>query len=169
MYNVAVAYLLWLVSGFGALGFHRFYLNKPATGVLWIFTGGLAMVGSVYDFFTLPRQVSEANLRLEVRRALELRDRRPLAPRMSYGQEDYAAFKQKESLERTILRVAKKSGGIATPSEVALECEGSLDQIKAALDTLVNKGFAELRVRQSGAVVYAFPEFMPDKSGFENF
>ncbi|MBN2048976.1 MAG: NINE protein, partial [Spirochaetales bacterium] len=27
MYSTLVAYLLWFVSGFGALGLHRFYLG----------------------------------------------------------------------------------------------------------------------------------------------
>jgi TM2 domain-containing membrane protein YozV len=63
MYSVGIAYLLWLVSGFGALGFHRFYLGKIFTGLLWMFTGGLGMVGSIYDLITLPAQVMEANMR----------------------------------------------------------------------------------------------------------
>ena len=63
MYSTGIAYLLWLLSGFGALGFHRFYLGKIPTGLLWMFTGGLGMFGAIYDFFTLPGQVREANLR----------------------------------------------------------------------------------------------------------
>ena len=51
MYNVAIAYLLWLFSGCGALGFHRFYLGKIPSGLLWMFTGGLGLVGAFYDFF----------------------------------------------------------------------------------------------------------------------
>ena len=62
MYSVGIAYLLWLLSGFGALGFHRFYLGKILTGLLWMFTGGLGMIGSIYDLFTLARQVRDANM-----------------------------------------------------------------------------------------------------------
>lgn len=160
MYNVGVAYLLWLLSGFGALGFHRFYLNKTATGVLWLLTGGLGMFGSVYDFFTLSAQVREANIRAEIRRALDMRERSPLAPQFRYG--------DKESLERTILRVAKKNSGLATASEVALEADATIEDAKTALEKLAAKGFAEMRIRKSGAVVYAFTEFMNDDSGFED-
>lgn len=46
---------------FGALGIHRFYLDKPWTGLLWLLTGGLFTVGLIYDFFTLPIQVYFAN------------------------------------------------------------------------------------------------------------
>ena len=64
MYNIGVAYLLWFLSGFGALDFHRFYLRKIPTGLIWMFTGGLGMFGAIYDFFTLSRQVDEANYKL---------------------------------------------------------------------------------------------------------
>jgi hypothetical protein len=61
MYSLGIAYLLWLVSGFGALGLHRFYLGKIFTGILWMCTGGLLGIGCLYDLFTLPFQVREAN------------------------------------------------------------------------------------------------------------
>jgi len=169
LYSVGVAYLLWFVSGFGALGFHRFYLNKPATGFLWILTGGLGMVGSLYDFLTLSGQVREANIRAELRRALDMRTRSPFVPGFRYRGGDPDDYKRKESLERTILRVAKKNAGIATASEVALEADVLIEDAKSALEKLAAKGFAEMRVRKSGTIVYVFSEFVPDDSPFEDF
>ena len=160
VYSVGVAYLLWLLSGFGALGFHRFYLNKTATGVLWLLTGGLGMVGSVYDFLTMSGQVREANIRAELRRALNMDERG--------FRESIVGFRGKESLERTILRVAKKNSGYATASEVALEADVAIEDAKTALEKLAAKGFADMRVRKSGAIVFAFTEFMNDDSGFED-
>jgi hypothetical protein len=61
MYSLGIAYLLWLISGLGALGLHRLYLGKIATCILWACTGGLFGIGSLYDLFTLPFQVKEAN------------------------------------------------------------------------------------------------------------
>jgi TM2 domain-containing membrane protein YozV len=61
MYSLGIAYLLWLVSGLGALGLHRLYLGKIGTWILWMCTGGLFGLGSLYDLFTLPFQVKEAN------------------------------------------------------------------------------------------------------------
>ncbi|MDP0492055.1 MAG: TM2 domain-containing protein [Verrucomicrobiota bacterium JB023] len=56
-YNVA-----WILQTFlGVFGVHRFYLGKWGTGLLWLFTGGLFLVGYAYDYCTLNGQVDEAN------------------------------------------------------------------------------------------------------------
>lgn len=54
----------WLLQTFlGVFGLHRFYLGKWATGLLWLVTGGLLLLGWLYDFWTLNGQVDEANRR----------------------------------------------------------------------------------------------------------
>ncbi len=60
-----VAYLLWLISIFGWLGFHRFYLGKWGTGIFWILTGGFFGIGSFIDLFTLGGKVETYNMRVE--------------------------------------------------------------------------------------------------------
>ena len=155
MYSTAIAYLLWLFSGFGALGFHRFYLGKFGTGLLYFLTGGLFWLGGIYDFFTLPAQVREANLRLRYHDAL-LRGYGDL-PATGRRVEE-----KKESIERVILRSAKKNRGRTSPSEVALEGDVSIDDAKRDLDKLVSKGFAEMRVTKSGAIVYVFPDLQSE-------
>lgn len=58
-YNVA-----WiLLTFFGVFGLHRFYLGKWITGILYLVTGGLLLVGVVYDFLTLNGQIAELNAR----------------------------------------------------------------------------------------------------------
>lgn len=170
MYSVGIAYILWLVSGFGALGLHRFYLGKIPTGLLWMFTGGLGTIGAIYDFFTLSRQVQEANIRLEVQRKMNRLESHP-APEQTwhYAESVHTKKTEKESSERTILRIARKNRGMVSASEVALEANIPLEEAKKALDLLTNKGFAELRVRSSGSLVYTFPEFMDDDSPLEDF
>lgn len=42
-------------------GFHRFYMGKWGTGMLWWFTGGLCGVGTLVDFFLIPGQVRSFN------------------------------------------------------------------------------------------------------------
>lgn len=60
-----VAYLLWLLSIFGWLGFHRFYLGRWGTGILWILTFGLLGFGAFIDLFTLGTKVEMYNTELE--------------------------------------------------------------------------------------------------------
>lgn len=164
-YSVPVAYFLWLIGGLGALGLHRFYLGKIGTGIIWAVSGGLGMVGSIYDFLTLSRQVSEANIRAGMREALEMRAREPFRESMRRVGPDMSS---KETIEKTILRTAHKNGGYVTPGEVAIEGDVSMDQAKATLDKLAASGYAQMRVRTSGVIVYAFPEFFRDgKTEFE--
>lgn len=59
--SLSIAYYLWLCSFFGIFGFHRFYLGKIQTGLLWFFTCGLLTIGALYDLFTLKKQVKEYN------------------------------------------------------------------------------------------------------------
>jgi TM2 domain-containing membrane protein YozV len=54
--------LAWILLTFlGAFGLHRFYMGKVITGVIYLLTGGLFLVGVLYDFWTLNGQVSEIN------------------------------------------------------------------------------------------------------------
>ena len=158
MYSVGIAYLLWLFSGCGALGFHRFYLGKIPTGLLWMFTGGLGMVGSVYDFFTLPGQVWEANIRQAILDNLRGGGNSGRSWR-NVNDGESRIVHEKEKLERVILRLAKENKGVLTASDVALAANVSVEEAKRDLEALVSKGFAELRVRQSGVLVYTIPDF----------
>ena len=58
-YDYSVA---WILQTFlGVFGIHRFYLGKIGTGLIWLFTGGLFLIGYLYDYCTLNRQVDERN------------------------------------------------------------------------------------------------------------
>ena len=56
-YNVT-----WILLTFlGIFGIHRFYLGKVLTGLLYLLTGGVFLLGIVYDYWTLNDQISEIN------------------------------------------------------------------------------------------------------------
>jgi TM2 domain-containing membrane protein YozV len=50
----------WILLTFlGVFGIHRLYMGKIATGLLWLLTGGLFLIGWLYDFVTLNDQIDE--------------------------------------------------------------------------------------------------------------
>ncbi len=56
-YNIA-----WILLTFlGIFGVHRFYLGKWVTGLIYLLTGGLLLMGIVYDFWTINEQINEEN------------------------------------------------------------------------------------------------------------
>lgn len=57
-----VAFLLWCGCLVGLCGLHRFYVGRPGSGFLWLFTFGILGVGQIYDLFFLGKMVREANM-----------------------------------------------------------------------------------------------------------
>ena len=43
----------------GLFGAHRFYVGRPVSGFVWLFTGGLFGIGWIIDFFLLTQFVEE--------------------------------------------------------------------------------------------------------------
>ncbi|HEY0975050.1 MAG TPA: TM2 domain-containing protein [Solimonas sp.] len=56
--------LAWILLTFlGIFGVHRFYQGKWLTGILYLCTGGLLLLGVLYDYWTLNGQLDELNAR----------------------------------------------------------------------------------------------------------
>ncbi|MBL4865126.1 MAG: TM2 domain-containing protein [Pseudomonadales bacterium] len=54
--------LAWILLTFlGLFGIHRLYMGKWVTGILYFLTGGLFLIGYLYDYWTLNAQVDEIN------------------------------------------------------------------------------------------------------------
>ncbi|MEM9827854.1 MAG: TM2 domain-containing protein [Planctomycetota bacterium] len=54
---ILIGYAFWLLGIFGA---HRFYFGKPITGVLYLLTGGVFLVGWIVDLFLIPAMSAQA-------------------------------------------------------------------------------------------------------------
>lgn len=57
--RAAVGWLLWLLLGL--VGGHRFYLSRPGSAILMLFTGGGFLLWWALDAFLLPRMVRRFN------------------------------------------------------------------------------------------------------------
>ena len=56
--------IAWLLLMFlGMFGMHRFYQGKVFTGLIYLLTGGLFLVGYIYDVFQMNQQISDVNSR----------------------------------------------------------------------------------------------------------
>lgn len=55
--------VIWVLLVFlGPLGLHRFYLGKPWTGLLFLLTCGIFLIGVIYDWWTINEQISKQNM-----------------------------------------------------------------------------------------------------------
>jgi len=66
MRSTLVAYLLWCLIFIGFAGIHRIYAGKVFTGLLWLFTGGLLLIGQVIELLLIPGVIDYANLKQRV-------------------------------------------------------------------------------------------------------
>lgn len=58
--------LAWVLLTFGGVfGLHRMYMGKWITGLLWLLTGGLFLIGWLYDYWTLNDQITVINAEWE--------------------------------------------------------------------------------------------------------
>lgn len=173
MREVGTAYLLTALSVFGIAGLQRFYLGKPGTGLLWLFTWGLFGFGTLYDLITMPAQVSDFN-----RRALPpppnpygyyprgpeaphpyamLPGAQPAHPMGMLGAPPRGAPESAENLELRMLQLARMHHGRVTTIMAATELGIPLADAEKKLDEFVAKGHAQMEVTDEGYVIYDFP------------
>ncbi len=54
--------LAWVLLTFlGIFGIHRMYMGKWISGIIYFLTGGLFLIGYVYDYWTLNDQIADIN------------------------------------------------------------------------------------------------------------
>lgn len=143
MPNLTTAYLLGALSFFGVAGLNRFYLRKPVTGLIWFLTGGLFLVGAIYDMITMEQQVAEAAAR---------RGLRPVAPPVPALPPDAVV-----DLETRVLRLAEQHRGRLSVPMVASRLGVTMDDAERQLDDFAAHGHAEVNASDEGVLVYDFP------------
>ena len=57
-YNIGWLLLVFL----GIFGAHRFYMGRYISGIVWFLTGGLFLVGWLYDLWNLNEEIHEVNM-----------------------------------------------------------------------------------------------------------
>ena len=58
--DTSTGYLLWCGCFLFLAGLHRFYYNKPISGVIYLFTFGLFGFGQLYDLLVMPELAKSA-------------------------------------------------------------------------------------------------------------
>jgi hypothetical protein len=153
--------MFWLPSLIGVAGLHRFYLGKPLSGILFLFTGGIFGLGTLYDALTMPQQVRSARLSQRLGHILD--DERiedDYRPRSAGGE---ARKGKPRPVDQEILHLAAERHGVVSPSRVAIRAEVGPEKARDQLDRLVKQGFAEVQVTRQGLMVYVFPEFLDEE------
>lgn len=51
----------------GVAGIHRFMLGKVGTGILWLLTAGICLIGTIVDLVNMRKLVDEYNYQVEYR------------------------------------------------------------------------------------------------------
>jgi|TARA_B110000967_G_scaffold163719_1_gene170773 hypothetical protein len=58
--SIATGYLLWCCCFLFLCGIHRFYYNKPISGIIYVLTFGLFGFGQLYDLLVMPELAKTA-------------------------------------------------------------------------------------------------------------
>ncbi len=143
--NLGVAYVLWYFLGI--MGGHKFYLEKIGVGLLYFFTLGFFGIGWLIDLFTLPAQVRAFN-------------NKHFSDSNTYNNSHHSTpITNPTDIEKIILQVAQKKKGLITPMDIAVDTPVSLDNAKIELEKMVQKGYADMEVSETGIIVYRLLNF----------
>jgi ribosomal protein S25 len=63
---------------------------------------------------------------------------------------------RRDSLEKTVLQIAKERQGVVTPALVVLRSDLKLEEAEKVLGSLAARGYAEMRIKDNGTIDYVF-------------
>ena len=176
MRSLTVSYLLAALGFLGVSGVHRFYMGKPVTGIIWFLTGGLFMLGTIYDLITMESQVRESNrYALPAGQAMLPPGAAPYqggypggyppnpgnpppGPAYAPPQDPNADLRDPTvDLELRVLKLARLRGGKLTAASTAAELAIPVAEADEKLTDIAKAGHANVDITEEGAVVYDFP------------
>ena len=138
--NIAIAYLLWGLGFFGLCGLHRFYLGKPVSGLIWLFTFGGFFVGQIVDAFLIPKLVREKQMSLEAKAETDTQPEQKLVQPI-----------------QKLLKAAKDNGNVLSLGQAIIATGLPTDEVEELLTEALRKDLAKIdNERESGAVRYYF-------------
>ncbi|MGB7413186.1 MAG: NINE protein [Thermosynechococcaceae cyanobacterium] len=163
MVNNGTAYLLWCTFFFGLGGIQRFYVGKPISGILYLFTFGFFGIGQLLDILLIPSMVEEKNVKY---RALYGSPYQATSPQVvvnvGEGYQYTAPIQPQlpitrepsQRLDVSVLKVCRDLGG-ATMSDCVIETEADPEEIKAIIHRLSVDGLLCIDNREpDGAIIY---------------
>ncbi|MEM9489967.1 MAG: TM2 domain-containing protein [Myxococcota bacterium] len=163
------AFALWLACCLGVCGLHRFYLGRPVSGLIWLFTFGLFGAGQLVDLLLLPGMVRAENQKhlafnaLAEKRMLRAAEALGGQKMLAAGSPGAGGALTEEEFRSKLLKAAAKYGGKLTVTQGVLATGKSFEEVEEELDQMAQSRFVEIdNDDNTGAVVYNFGELDPD-------
>lgn len=142
MKSLLISYFLCGAGLFSPLaGLHRFYLDKPLSGMLYLLTWGFFGIGTVLDLIRMPGLVDQKNLEFLFNKGMRF---------------NFPSKQKLSSPERAILRCANDNNGVVTVPMVSLASGISMANAKFELDRLYKEGFCGKDVDIEGNEIFEF-------------
>lgn len=163
MHKKSTTYVLWLFCLFGMGGIHRLYNRKIATGLLWLFTGGLFGIGQLIDLILIPDMVDEYNIKARMQLGLSpygvpLDQSVPTLLRDSNGVIPPAPLTTEQRMLR-LLKAAQRHDGKLSVTQAVIDTEMSFTEVEATLKEMLRTGYVVTgNDPTTGVVIYDFVE-----------
>ncbi|MDJ0676141.1 MAG: NINE protein [Calothrix sp. MO_167.B42] len=153
--RLLVSYILSAAWFFGLGGLHRLYNGKIATGLLWLFTGGVFGFGQFLDLFFIPDMVEGQEQRLRLKAGVS-----PLGVPIHesvVASEVYRPTKDKLMVQ--LIEAAELREGMLNVTQGVKATGASFTEVETTLREMLKSGYVRLdNDPVTGAVTYHFHE-----------
>lgn len=156
--RLTMSYVFWLFGFFGAAGLHRLYNGKVATGLIWLFTGGLFFVGQAIDVFFVQGMAKDYELK---------------QLKAKYGSDIYDLLKEPVAVSQTLkeptrdekmvklLKAAQSRMGQLSVTQGVMDTGMGFEEVESLLKDMVKSGYVAIDNHpKTGVVVYRFDELI---------